>query len=64
MTLHHIVFEEAGRDKYDNPISARDVNGDPIVQDIVQYEVPYLKTEVIQLINWLKDNRAKIKPKG
>lgn len=64
MTLHHIIFEEAGRDKYDNPITARDVNGDPIVQDIVQYDVPYLKTEVIQLINWLKDNRAKIKPKG
>jgi hypothetical protein len=64
MTLHHIIFEEAGRDKHDNPITARDVNGDPIVQDIVQYDVPYLKTEVIQLINWLKDNRSKIKPKG
>jgi hypothetical protein len=63
MTLHHIIFEEAGRDKFDNPISARDLNGDPIVQDIVQYTVPYLKTEVIQLINWLKDNRDKLKPK-
>ncbi len=63
MTLHHIVFEEAGRDRYDNPISARDLNGDPIVEDIVQYNVPYLKTEVIQLIHWLKDNRDKLKPK-
>lgn len=63
MTLHHIVFEEAGRDKFDNPISARDLNGDPIVQDIVQYTVPYLKNEVIQLIHWLKDNRHKLKPK-
>ena len=63
MTLHHIVFEEAGRDRYDNPISARDLNGDPIVEDIVQYNVPYLKIEVIQLIHWLKDNRDKLKPK-
>lgn len=56
LVLHHILFQEAGRDKYDNPIAALDSNGDPIVTDVVQYEVPYLKQEVITLINWWKDN--------
>jgi ATP-dependent exoDNAse (exonuclease V) beta subunit len=63
LILHHILFEEVGRDKFDNPIAARDVNGDPIVKEIVQYEIPYLKHEVISLMNWLKENRHKIKSK-
>ena len=52
LTLHHILFEEAGRDKFDNPITALDTNGDPIVKDVVQYDVPYLKNEVNELIKW------------
>lgn len=64
MHLHHIIFEEAGRDKFDNPITALDSHGDPIVSDIMIYEVPYLKSEVIDLIKWLKENRDKIKPKS
>lgn len=57
LTLHHILFEEAGRDKFDNPIPALDTNGDPIVKDIVQYDVPYLKAEVIELIKWKTNNQ-------
>lgn len=63
LTIHHILFEEAGRDKFDNPITALDSNGDPIVLDIVQYDLPYLKKEAIDLIHWLEDNRDKIKAK-
>jgi hypothetical protein len=63
LTLHHILFEESGRDKYDNPITALDSNGDPIVKDVVPYNVPYLKAEAIALIHWLEDNRSKLKPK-
>lgn len=63
MILHHIIFEEAGRDQYDNPITALDSNGDPIVKDVIPYEVPYLKTEAIQIIHWLEDNKHKLKPK-
>ena len=63
LTLHHILFEESGRDKYDNPITALDSNGDPIVKDVVPYDVPYLKMEAIALIHWLEDNRSKLKPK-
>lgn len=61
LTIHHIMFEEAGRDKFDNPITALDSNGDPIVKDIVPYELPYLKQEVISIIHWLEDNRDKLK---
>ncbi len=61
--IHHIFFKEAGRDKYDNPISERNNNGDPIVVDIIQYELPYLKDEVVSLINWMKVNKDKLKSK-
>jgi ATP-dependent exoDNAse (exonuclease V) beta subunit len=57
LTIHHIVFEEVGKDKFGNPITALDTNGDPIVKDIIQYDLPYLKAEVISLLHWLEDNR-------
>jgi len=63
LTIHHILFEEAGRDRFDNPISALDSTGNPIVTDIVQYDLPYLKQEAISLIHWLEDNRDKLKVK-
>ena len=63
LTIHHILFEEAGRDRFDNPISALDSSGNPIVTDIVQYDLPYLKQEAISLIHWLEDNRDKLKSK-
>lgn len=61
LTIHHILFEEAGRDRFDNPISALDNDGNPIVKDIIQYDLPYLKKESIDLIHWLEDNRHKLK---
>ena len=63
LTIHHIVFEEVGKDKFGNPITALDTNGDPIVKDIIQYDLPYLKTEVINLLHWLEDNRDNLKTK-
>lgn len=63
LTIHHILFEEVGRDKFDNPITALDTDGNPIVLDVVQYDIPYLKQEAINIIHWLEDNRNKIKTK-
>ena len=63
LTIHHIKFEEAGRDKYDNPISALDPYGEPILQDIIKYEMSYMKDEVIKLINELKANSNKYQKK-
>lgn len=54
LLIHHILFEEAGRDKFDNPIAALDTNGDPIVKDVILYQLPYLKQEVQTLIDWWK----------
>jgi len=64
LIIHHILFDTVGEDKYGNPITALDTNGDPIVKDVVQYELPYLKAEVISLMHWLEDNRDKLKPKS
>jgi hypothetical protein len=63
LTIHHILFQEAGRDRFDNPISALDSHGNPIVTDVIQYDLPYLKKEVIDLIHWLEDNKHKLKAK-
>jgi len=63
LTIHHIIFEEVDKNKFGNPITALDSNGDPIVKDIVQYDLPYLKQEVISLLHWLEDNRDKLKAK-
>ena len=63
LTIHHIQFEEVGKDKFGNPITALDTNGDPIVKDIVQYDLPYLKSEVISLLHWLEDNKDNLKAK-
>lgn len=55
MTIEHIVFEEAGKDAYDNRVVLYDEMGEPVVNKIVEYEVPYLKTEVLNMINHLKN---------
>jgi hypothetical protein len=60
LTIHHILFEEVDKDKFGNPITALDTNGDPVVLDIVVYDLKYLKNEVISLLHWLEDNRHKL----
>ena len=54
MIIEHIVFKEAGKDAYDNRVVLYDEMGEPVVDEIVKYEVPYLKAEVINIINHLK----------
>jgi hypothetical protein len=64
LTIHHILFENVGEDKFGNPITALDTNGDPIVKDIVQYDLPYMKQEIVTLLHWLEDNRHRLKTKS
>ena len=61
LNIHHIIFEEEGTDMHGNPISKLDEHQNPIVKDIVIYDVPYLKEEVITLIKHLNDNRTYFK---
>lgn len=57
MTLQHVIFEETNKDKYGYPISAVDSLGEPVVKEVINYHVPYLKHEVIALINHLKNSK-------
>jgi hypothetical protein len=63
LTLHHIQFEEVDRDKFDNPITALDNDGNPVLKNIEPYVVPYLKDEIISMIKYLEDFRPKFKKK-
>ena len=56
LVIEHIQFKEAGKDAYDNRVVYYDEFGEPQVDKIVNYELPYLKNEVISIINHIKDN--------
>jgi len=60
LMLHHVIFEKQGEDKFGNPILLKDNNNEPIVKTVVPYEAPYMKSEVIAMINYLTDNKKKI----
>lgn len=57
MMLHHVVFEKEGEDEFGNPIYIKNEKDEPIVKTVIPYEVPYLKSEIIAMINWLDDQR-------
>jgi hypothetical protein len=61
LIIHHILFEEQGSDKWNNPIPALDSNNDPIVREVVPYHLLYMKDEVIAMLKWLENNRDKVK---
>lgn len=57
LTIQHVMFEKIRDDEYGYPVTLYNDNGDPVVKEVVTYEVPYMKEEVLTMINWLKDNR-------
>jgi hypothetical protein len=54
LQIQHIVFEVESEDKYGFPTTAVDAAGDPIIKEIVPYELPYLKDEVNAMIRYMK----------
>jgi hypothetical protein len=54
LTLQHVIFEKAGEDEFGYPITNYNESGDPIIQEVVMYEVEYMKEEVVTMINYLK----------
>jgi hypothetical protein len=56
MIIEHINFKEAGKDAFDNRVVLYDNSGEPVVDKIENYEVPYYKEEIISIIQYLKDN--------
>ena len=63
MYIHHVIFEEESKDEFGYPITKYDHNGDPVVKEVIPMLIPYLKDEVISIINWLHENRDNIKKK-
>jgi hypothetical protein len=56
LVLDHVIFEDDGLDKSGKKIHRLDIDGHPIIKEIVRYDLPYLKAEVIAIINHLKEN--------
>ena len=61
LMIQHIQFEDEGKDDNGYPILKTNDLGDPIIKDIVYYDLPYLKEEVLSIVNWYKDNKSKFK---
>jgi hypothetical protein len=57
--IQHIMFEDSGADKNGYPILKTDFAGEPIIKDIMYYDVPYLKDEVNSIVKWWHDNKSK-----
>jgi hypothetical protein len=55
ITIHHVLFYTDGTDKFGNPITKLDDQGEPLVKKIVPYQLPYLKAEVVNLIKHKQD---------
>lgn len=62
LEISHIKFKSE-YDEFNNRTVIRDENGNPIVEEIVPYELPYLKNEVIAIINYIKQNPEILKSK-
>ena len=56
LVIQHVKFEKVGDDENGYPIT-KIVNGEPSLEGIKMYELPYLKSEVASLMMWLKDNK-------
>lgn len=61
--IHHVIFETEDLDQYGYPITKYSLEGDPVVKEVIPMEIPYLKEEVVGIINWLHDNRTNLKRK-
>lgn len=56
LTIEHVIFEKEGENEWGYPIYKLDEEGVPIVKETVFYELPYLKTEILDLIKWKKNH--------
>lgn len=54
LIIQHVKFKQLGLDKNGYPINEH-INGEPVLEKIKMYELPYLKQEVISIVNWLKN---------
>lgn len=55
LTIQHVKFKQLGTDTNGYPINEH-VDGEPVVEEVVMYDLPYLKDEINTLISWFKEN--------
>jgi hypothetical protein len=61
LVIHHITFEEEDdKDEYGFPIILKNENGDPIVKTVTIYHLPYMKTEVMEMLKHYERNKEKL----
>jgi hypothetical protein len=58
LTIRHIIFKEIGEDRLGNRAYETDNEGNPIVDKVIFYRVPYLKDEVNLILNHLKSENS------
>ena len=56
LTIQHVKFVKVGEDSNGYPITKVE-NGEPVLEEVKIYELPYLKDEVSSLMMWLKDKK-------
>ena len=56
LVIQHVKFKQVGEDSNGYPINEH-VNGEPVLENIKIYELPYLRDEVNSLMMWIKDNQ-------
>ena len=56
LQIQHVKFKLAGENEFGYPITEKNNQGEPIIEEIKMYDLPYLKDEINSLVMWLKDN--------
>lgn len=54
--LEHIIFETDGDNGYGVPNYVYDPQGDPIVKEVVKYDLPFMKKEVRAMIKYIQSH--------
>ena len=57
LTIQHVLFDVAQEDKFGYPIMRLNEFGEPTVKEIINYNCPYLKNEIDNIIKYMKLKR-------
>lgn len=60
LEIHHIEFEKESEDENGFPIYALNPLGEPIIKSVHPIKLPYLKREVLLMLNWLKEHKEMV----
>lgn len=58
LEIQHVTFKLDGLDEHGFPLAAKDYSGKPIVDKITNYRVPYLRSEIREMIKHFQANVA------